>query len=179
MIILPNSFEIYLKNLRNYNSLSILKHGLLQKHINNIKKIYLAEMFLFKNNKSATNLKLLSYNLLCCVKNVKDFNFIITINQHVKININLYSALLLTLSKISLFLKIEYKNGVIIKGSGNIKTANKIIYFLNGYSFFDIKTKNFLIYIPAKTITTSPAPTISQWELIFDKFSVFNLFFAE
>ncbi len=179
MIVLPNSFEKYLYNLRIYTSISILKHGILPRHLKNLKKIYVAEALLFSKNKLPTNLQLLNYNLLCCVKNIKQFNFFININKNVIINQKLYIALLLTLSKNSDFLKIEYNDGIIIKGSGKIKKCQKIIYYLKGYSFFDLKTEKFLIYIPCKTTAISPAPTISQWELLFDKFSVFNLFYKE
>ena len=78
MIVLPNSFEKYLYNLRIYTSLSILKHGILPRHLKNLKKIYLAEAFLFKNHTEPTDLRLLSYNLLDCVKNLKEFKKKIT-----------------------------------------------------------------------------------------------------
>ena len=177
MIVLPNSFEKYLYNLRIYTSLSILKHGILPRHLKNLKKIYLAEAFLFKNHTQPTDMRLLSYNLLDCIKNLKEFNFIIKINKSISINQKLYTALLLTIAPHTDFLKIEFSNGIIIKGIGEIKKANKVIAYLNGCSFFDLKTSNFLIYIPCKTTTLSPTTTITQWELIFDRFSVFNLFF--
>lgn len=176
MIVLPNSFEKYLYNLRIYTSLSIVKHGILPRHFKNLKKIYLAEAFLFKNDTQSTDLCILSYNLLYCVKNVKKFDFFIKTERNVSINQKLYSALLLTLAPYNNFLKIEYKNGIIIKGKGEIKKANKIIAYLDGYSFLDIKTKNYLIYIPCQATTDAPTPTVTQWELLFDKFSVFNLF---
>ncbi len=176
MIVLPNSFEKYLYNLRIYTSLSIVKYGILPRHFKNLKKIYLAEAFLFKNDTQPTDLCILSYNLLYCVKNVKKFDFFIKAERNVSINQKLYSALLLTLTPYTDFLKIEYKKGIIIKGKGEIKKANKIIAYLDGYSFFDLKTENFLIYIPCEATNISPIPTITQWELLFDKFSVFNLF---
>lgn len=176
MIYLPNSFEKYLYNLRIYTSLSIIKHGILPSHLKNLKKIYLAEALLSKKHTEPTDLRLLSYNLLDCIKNVKEFEFFIKINKNVSINQKLYMALLLTLAPYTDFLKIEFKDGIIIKGSGEIKKADKIIAYLNGYSFFDLKTKDFLIFIPCKTTTLPPVPTVTQWELLFDKFSVFNLF---
>lgn len=154
----------------------MLQHGILPRHLKNLKKIYLAEALLFKNYTESTNLHLLSYNLLYCVKTVKEFNFFIKINHTVRINKKLYTALLLSLAQYTDFLKIEYKNGIIIKGTGKLNKVNKIIAHLDGYSFLDIKTKNYLIYIPCQTTTLVPTPTVTQWELLFDKFSVFNLF---
>ena len=177
MIVLPNSFEKYLYNLRIYTSISILKHGILPKHLKNLKKIYVAEALLFSKNKLPTNLQLLNYNLLCCVKNIKQFNFFININKNVIINQKLYTALILTLANNSDILKIEFRDGIIIKGNGKIKSSKKIIRFLGGYSFYDLKTNNFIIFIPCNTTTLSPTPTLTQWELLFDKFSPFNLFF--
>ena len=177
MIVLPNSFERYLNNLRIYTSLSIIKHGILRRHLYNLRKIHLAEAFLYKNNKESINLKLLTFNILCCVKTVKNFNFKIDLKKNVIINKNLYVILLLMLSLNSSSINVKFKNGIIIKGKCEIKNTQKLILFLNGHSFFDIKTKKFLIYIPCKTTTLPPVPTISQWELIFDKFSIFNLFF--
>ncbi len=179
MIYLPNRFEIYLNNLRFYNSLSILKHGLLLRHSVNLQKIYLAEAYLHRNFAECVNLRLLSFNLLCCVKSAKSFDFEIYINENIIINKKLYIALLLTLAKNTHFLKIELKNGIIIKGKGEINNCRKIINYLNGHSFFDIKTNSFLIFIPCENTDLSPAPAVSQWELIFDNFSVFNIFFTQ
>ena len=179
MIYLPNSFERYLNNLRIYNSFSILKHGLLPRHIENLKKFHLAEGFLFKKHKQPIDLQLLSFNLLCCVNTVKKFDFQVKATQKIMINSHLYTALILTLAKDTSHLKIEFKNGIIINGAGKIKNSLKIITHLDGYSFFDIKTMHYLIYIPCTETNLFPIPTISQWELKFDKFSVFNLFFKE
>ena len=177
MIFLPNSFEKYLYQLRIYTSLSIIKYGILPRHLKNLKKIYLAEAFLFKNSMNSTDLCHLSHNLLCCVKSTKKFNFKLDIPCNVSINVPLYTVFLLQLAKQSSFLRIEFKNGIIITGNGKIKNSRKIITHLNGCSFFDTKTLNFLIYIPCVKTHLSPIPTISQWELLFDRFSVFNLFF--
>ena len=176
MIDLPNSFERYLNNLRIYTSISILNHGLLPRHIENLKKIYLAEGFLFRKHKQPIDLKFLSFNLLCCVNTVKKFDFQVKATQKIMINSHLYTALLLTLAKDTSHLKIEFKNGIIIKGTGEIKYSRKIIAHLDGCSFFDIKTMHYLIYVPCTETSLFPIPTISQWELLFDKFSVFNLF---
>ena len=176
MIVLPNSFEKYLYSLRIYTSISILKHGVLPRHLKKLKKIYLAEAFLFKKHKQPTDLQLLSYNLLYCVKNIKKFDFTINANEKVLINQNLYTALLLTLPQNIDFINIKFNNGIILKGNGEINNSKKIISYLKGYSIQNLKSNDFLVYIPCKKTNLSPTPTISQWELLFDKFSVFNLF---
>lgn len=178
MIVLPNSFERYLNNLRIITSLSVLKHGLKPRHLVNLRKLYLAEAFLYKDCKESVNLKLLSFNILCCVKTIKEFNFKININKNVLTNKRLLTALLLLSSHNSQFLNVEFKDGIIIKGNGNIKNSRKVIKYLNGCSFFDIKTKNYLIFIPCKTTEKASIETESQWQLLFDRFSVFNLFYG-
>ena len=176
MIVLPNRFECYLNNLRIYTSLSVLKRGLMSRHLSNLRKIYLAEAFLYKNIKESINIELLSFNLLCCVKTTKKFRFSINVNENALINQRLYTALVLLLASHSPFLTISFKNGIVIKGNGEIKQTQKVISYLCGQIFFDVKTKNYLIHIPCKKTDTPTLPTISQWELLFDKFSVFNLF---
>ncbi len=176
MIVLPNSFECYLNNLRIYTSFSILRRGLLPRHLINLRKIYLAEAFLYKDFKESVNIEPLTFNLLYCVKTIRKLDFHININQNVLINKNLYTSLILLLAEGSPFLTIRFEDGIIIKGKGEIKETRKIIAFLNGQSFFDVKTQNYLIYIPCKKTEIPPSPTVSQWELLFDRFSVFNLF---
>lgn len=176
MIVLPNRFECYLNNLRIYTSLSVLKRGLMPRHLSNLCKIYLAEAFLYKNIKESINIELLSFNLLCCVKTTKKFRFSINVNENALINQRLYTALILLLASHSPFLTIKFKNGIVIKGNGEITQVRKIIAYLCGQTFFDVKTKNYLIYIPCQRTNTPALPTVSQWELLFDKFSVFNLF---
>ncbi len=176
MIVLPNRFECYLNNLRIYTSLSVLKRGLMPRHLANFRKIYLAEAFLYKNFKESVNIELLSFNLLCCVKTTKNFCFSINTNKNALINQKLYTVLILLLASSSPFLTIKFENGIIIKGNGEISQSRKIITCLDGQSFFDIKTKNYLIYIPCQKTTAPTSTTVSQWELLFDKFSVFNLF---
>ena len=178
MIVLPNRLEHYIAALRIYTSISVAKHGLKPRHIKNLAKIHLCEAFLFENQRQVTALKLLSHNLLSSVRTLKpEFNFSLEIYENVIINKPLYIILLILLSNDTDSLKIALKNGIIIKGNGKIKNSNKIIFHLNGHSFFDIKTHNFLINLPCKTTPLSPAPTVSQWELIFDRFSVFHLFY--
>lgn len=177
MIVLPNSFECYLNNLRIYTSLSVLKRGLKPRHLVNLQKIHLAEAFFYKDFKESVNSRLLTFNLLCCVKTVKEFDFKINVTKNVLINKKLYTALLLLLSLNSRFLNVEFKNGIIIKGKGDIKNSRKIIHFLNGCSFFDIKTKNYLVFIPCEATEKPSTETESQWQLLFDRFSVFNLFY--
>lgn len=177
MIVLPNSFEKYVCHLRNFTLLSMLKQGVLPKHLKNLKKIYIAEAFLYQNNTEPLNLQLLSFNLLFGVKTLKKFDFQLDIPRNVLINERLYSALILTLAKTTDFLKIKLKNGIIIKGHGEIKNSRKIVAYLNGCSFFDIKSMNYIIHIPCKETRLSSIPTVSQWELLFDKFSILNLLY--
>ena len=149
MIILPNSFERYLKSLRIYTSFSIAKQGLKPKHIKNLRKIELAEGFLYKTYQNATAIKLLSINLLSCISAINpSFNFSVNINHNVLINKKLYVILIIMLSSNSPFLNIGFKGGVLIKGKGDIKNCLSVIKALKGIAFFDLKTNKFLIFLP-------------------------------
>ncbi|MBR5222582.1 MAG: hypothetical protein IKV81_00240 [Clostridia bacterium] len=177
MIILPNSFERYLKSLRIYTSFSIAKQGLKPKHIKNLRKIELAEGFLYKTDQNATAIKLLSVNLLSCISAIKpSFNFSVNINHNVLINKKLYVILIIMLSNNSDFLNIGFKNGILIKGKGKIKNCLSVIEALKGIAFFDLKTNKFLIFLPCEKTDKAATHTESQWHFIFDRFSLLNLF---
>ena len=177
MIILPNSFERYLKNLRIYTSFSIAKQGLKPKHIKNLRKIELSEGFLFKTQQNITAIHLLSINVLSCISAIKpNFKFAVNRCPNVLINKKLYIILLISLSNYSDLLNIGFNDGIIIKGNGEIKKCLSVIKALKGISFFDLKTNNYLIFLPCKKTDKAATHTESQWHFIFDRFSLLNLF---
>ncbi len=179
MIISTNRFASYLNNLRILTSLSILKHGLQTKHLKNLKKIYLAEAFLYKDFAEPINLKLLSFNLLSSVRAVKEnFTFNCSLYENYFLNKKLYVALLLLLSQNTNHLSINYKHGILIKGTGKINNALSVIKQMKAHYFYEIKTQNYLIFLPT-TSTRKPSVQIeSEWHFLFDEFSVLNLFLS-
>ncbi len=177
MIILPNRFERYLKSLRLYTSFSISKHGFKDKHLKNLRKICLCEAFLYKHELNVTSLKLLSFNLLTCISSAKsNFNFRLKLPQNVLINKKLYIILLVLLSNNSDFLKLDFQNGILIKGNGDIKNSLSVIKNLKSLCFFEIKTQKYLIFLPCEKTDKMPDFTESQWHFIYDKFSLLNIF---
>ncbi len=177
MIVLPNSFERYLSALRIFVSLSILKHGLQTRHLRNLKKIYSAEIFLYKNSTQSVNIKKLCQNLLGAVKLLcPQLKFNCQTFDTYYLNKNLFSLLLLWIAKHSNYISINYSNFCIyIKFQS--KTVPTIPYLkeLGGY-YLKLKN-NFLAVIPVTKSYTDSVYIESEYEYIFDKFSIVNVFY--
>lgn len=177
MIVLPNRLERYINALRIFTSLSVARHGLEPRHVKNLAKIHLCEAFLFENEKQITALKLLSHNLLSSVRTLKpEFDFSLEIYGNVIISKPLYIILLILLSNDTDSLKIALKNGILIRGKGEIKNSLSVIKHLKGVSFFDVKTKEYLIFLPCEKTENPPINTESQWNFLYDRFSPLKLF---
>jgi hypothetical protein len=181
VIILPNSFERYLSALRISVSISILKHGLQQRHIDNLRKIHIAESLLFKDRRESADIHKLCTSLLGAVKTIKNgFSFNCQINGNHIINKNLLSLLLLNLAKQKNFLKVSAKKDFLkIRFSDKANHLSHFVKALNGFSLYERKTKQTLIIIPASETNQKSVPIDSEWEYLFDKFSVINLLFNQ
>ncbi len=177
MIVSPNSFERYLSALRVFTSLSILNHGLLPRHLENLKKIYVAEAFYHKNERQCVNLNKLCNNLLCAVsaKN-PSFIFSCNINGNYIINKNLLICLLLTCAKTG-ELKLSALGEFLLIRPGVQSLAYPFITSLGGFVLKELKCGREIIIIPAKRTSQNSVYIESEWEYLFDKFSAVNLFF--
>ena len=179
MLDLPNSFKRYLSSLRIFVSLSILKYGLQPRHLENLKKIYCAEAFYHKNSRQSVNIKKLSTNLLNTVTAFRyEFNFYCATEYNYYINKNLFTLLLLEISYESDFINISAnENFLLIKCSSKGKQLLKTITALGGFSLFETKSNATLFIIPVFK-TQQPSVYIeSEWEYLFNKFSIINIFF--
>ena len=179
MIVLPNSFERYLSSLRIWVSLSVIKYGLHPQHMKKLKKIHLAEAFHNKETTQSVDIAKLCKNYLYSAKALKPtLDFGVFANGNHKINKKLLTALLLTVTRYANLCIIHTtKNHIIIKTENAPANLSPFIDALGGYSLIDIITNKALIVIPSP-ITNTPSVYIeSEWELLFDKFSVFNVFF--
>ena len=178
MIVLPNSFERYLASLRIFVSLSVLKHGLLPKHYKNLKKIYTAEAIYNKNTMQSVDINKLCKNLLTAATTIKpDLKFESYINKNVYINKSLFSLLLLSISKISNLIKIEHKSDHICIFFEAFKTQR--IPYLQELGGYTLKLNNkSLALIPVAISNTDSIYQESEFEYIFDKFSVLNIFLS-
>jgi hypothetical protein len=178
---LPNSFNRYLSPLRNFITLSITKYGLTRKHIENLRKIHYAESFFYKNNLQSVDINKLCTNLLGAIKTIKpDFDFKCDTFGNFFINKNLFTLLLLTMSKEINYIDVAASNSFLqIRASYKSKKALRFVRALNGYSLFEIKTEQNLILIPTKKTNEESVPIESEWEYIFNKFSVLNMYFIK
>ncbi len=179
MIFSPNSAMRYLAALRIYVSLSILKNGLNAKHLENLRKIFTAEAFLNKKSLQSVDIKKLSYNFFESISAIKqDFKFCCNLYGNFLINKKLFTILLLQLSKETKEISLENNNTfLIIKLNGKIKNLSTL-KALKGYSLFEIKNKKTIIIIPTTKTKQKSVEIESEWELLFDKFSVLNIFFT-
>lgn len=178
MIILPNSFERYLAALRHFVSLSIEKHGARKRHFENFKKIYLCEAILNRKALKSVDINKLTSNILYAAANL-DYGakFKVDINGNFLINKELYSFLLLEILKKNPLTVFLENNFLCLKFSGKIINLSTVITALNGYVLHEIKTAQNIIAIPVKK-TNQPSVYIdSEWEYLFDSFSIVNLIF--
>ena len=181
MIVLPNSFEKYLSALRISVSISILKHGLQPRHIDNLRKIHIAEALLHKTERQSVDINKLCTNLLSAVKTIKtDFDFRCNANGNFSINKNLFTLLLLSISKSSNSIDVTARNSFLeIKVSHKSEKALSFVRALKGYSLFELKSRQSLIIIPIRETKEESIPIESEWEYIFNKFSVLNIYFID
>ena len=178
MIVLPNSFERYLSALRLCTTLSTLKHGILPRHLENLKKIYKAEAYYYKNRQQSVDVKTLCNNLLGAVATIKsDFKFFVEVKGNYLINQQLFTCLLLTAAQDS-NVKITASGKFIMLFFFEGKhTVYPLINALGGFFLKDNKTLLSLAVIPVFPTTQKAGYTNSEWEYLFDKFSVVNIFF--
>ena len=168
-----------MSSLRFFISLSILKHGLQQKHLENLKKIYVAEAFYNKETTQSVNINKLCVNLFNALKIIKPvFEFRISAMQNHNTNKNLLTLLLLTVSQYTTFCYVHtIEKHIIIRTENNSNILSPIIKALGGYCLREIITNQISIIIPAPTNDNPSVYIESEWELIFDKFSSVNIFF--
>lgn len=179
MIILPNSFERYIAALRIYVSASILKHGLLKKHLKALRAIYIAEAFLESGISQSVDLKKLCLNLLGAVSAINtDFTYKCDTHGNYLINKRLITILLLKLSQNSRKIEINYiNNKILITSTGQINNSLAVIKTLEGCYYKDLKANKSLIAIPAFETAEKSVKIESEWQNIFDSFSPVNIFF--
>ncbi len=178
MIVLPNTFERYLASLRNLTYFYILKYGLNAKYINHLKKINLAEAFFHKKTVQSVDIKNHCENLLFAVlAHNPDLKFYINTNCNHQVNQKLLSILIVNICRFSDFLKIDADGEFLYFNFwGNPKNISNITSALKGNSFYETKSETSLLVISAPETKEKAIPYQSEWEWLFDEFSIVNLF---
>ena len=181
MIILPNRYERYLSALRNSVLVLIINKGIKPQYIENLKKLYTAESLLYQTSRQSVNLNKLCASLLGAVKTIKSgFDFNCRINGNYSVNKNIITLLLLNLAKQKDFLKISAKDNFLkIMFHGKANHLSRFVNALDGFSLYERKSKQTLIIIPAPETLKKSVPIDSEWEYLFNKFSVINLLFNQ
>ncbi len=178
MIVLPNSYSRYLASLRYFTSFNIFKNGLKDRYLKNLKKIYLAEAIFNKNFTESIDINKLSNNILGATKYLKpNIKYKIKSNGTYLVNKNLFSYLLLDIIKNHSLVLSAKENYLCIKFKGKNLPTLSIISALDGYIFREIKTTENLLIIPTEKTNRKSSYCDSEWEYLFDKFSIVNLFF--
>lgn len=180
MIVLPNSFEKYLSALRISVSISILKHGLQPRHIDNLRKIHIAESLFHQNERQGVDINKLCTNLLEAVSTIKQgFKFEVKVVGNLYLNKNIFTLLLLNFAKQKDFVKISAKDNFLkINFEGKAKSLSHLINASGGFSLYEVKTKQTIIIIPANQTNEKSVEIETEWEYLFNKFSVVNMVFG-
>ena len=181
MIYLPNFFERYTASLRNVIHLSVAKNGLMPKHLENMRKIFIIEALLCPDFEEPTDIaeftsKLLSAVYINKLAKGNSFEFDIRLNGRYMLNRKLYTALILNICrnshKLSIYKKYEQ---IIIRAENCEKNSyNKIIKVMNSYSLFESKSKTALIVLNYTATNKKSKPPII--ESSYNPFSPVNLF---
>lgn len=181
MIFLPNKFERYTASLRNFIHKSALEKEISTKQITILKKILIAEAYA-NQNLMPTNISSFSYKILLKsyfigLEKNKNFKFIINLKGNFLICQKSYCLILLSLCKYSEYIEIsDYKNSILIKAKNCIKKPNNLLFKkLKAKSFFEIKSKDLIINIPAEKTEKKEEPFNINLSLN-DPFSTINLF---
>ena len=179
MIFLPNSFDRYLSSLRLYISHLILRDGLSKTNFEKLKKIHIAESLLHQNTRQSTDVNSLCTNLLSAVATIKDgFSFKCNLCGNLYLNKNIFTLLILYLAKQKSFLKITQLNEfLLIAFNDKSSDLSPIIKALNGFTLFETKTQQSLIVIPTTETNEKSVEIETEWEYLFNIFSVLNLVF--
>lgn len=179
MTVLPNSFERYTAALRNLTSILILRNGLNQKHLKNLSKIYTAEAF-FYHHKQPLNIEKFACGLLGAASLIKPNKLVFSVNcrGNFLINKNLFTVLLLNLSKECSLIEIEIEGDIVISFTGKCKKALSALKNLRGFYFYSINTQRGKFIIPVLKINEKSIPFENEWENISYQFSPVNLFFG-
>ena len=92
----------------------------------------------------------------------------------------LFSIVLIVMAKYSDNCQIKAQNDCIIISSDTpLKPLCPFLSALNGYGFFDLKHNRSLFVLPAHETNKPPIYSESEWEYIFNKFSIVNIFFEK
>ncbi len=179
MKILPNSFERYLASLRNFIFFCVLEHGIQRKHLEKLKKIQKAEAFFNKNIKQSIEISYYCENLLNAVAAFKeDFKFKNKLSGDFSVNKNLLTILLLEITIKNDFIFTSLQNGnLLIYFFGDATPYTLYTKALGGYSLKEIKNNCTAIIIPPTIEECAPVKSESEWDYLFNKFSIVNLYY--
>ena len=179
MINLPNSFERYLASLRYLVAHSIAKHGTRKRHIENLRKIFIAEAHLQQKSTQSVDISTLFKNLLGAISSLNsDLKFSHSTSGNFYINKKIFTLLLIIICKNSNKVLLSSNGGYLyIKYSGKALKNTALLKALNGICFTEIKSEISLIILPAIESKQTSVYIESEWENLFNSFSAVKIFF--
>ena len=171
MTFLPNKYERYFSVLRSYVQRSVLKHGVKDKHLIHLRRIYNAQAYFSADEATPVNLQAYLSTLLIAIHISKiekgmDFNFKININENCLLSLKTFTALILNLCKASSKIEIcKQKGRLTIKIKSKIKKhSRRFIKKLNGCVYYEIKTETSIVTLPFTA--TEKVSDISNYETV-------------
>ena len=187
MIFLPKKSERTLAALRLYVQKSILKRGVCEKNITQLKKIYLTEAIVLKEERDTVDAVrladvLLGASLLLLYQRGVRVTLSFTGQGVYRLNKRLYSVVLL------LLIGEMTDGGVIRLCAGQAHIALRVdrlaaadrllppLRALNGFLLKERTSGRAVVVIPAERSDQTPDPIENEWVYLADRFSVVNVF---
>lgn len=182
LIFLPNKFERYTAALRSVIQNLIIKNGIKQNYLKNLKTIYDFEAIL-SNTLSTINIEKEYYEFFAAIylkkiKKDKKFTFFINANGNYLINRKLFTALLLNLSLNCNEITLQNKeNLIIVSGDFQINSKIKImVKKLNGAYLREIKSNKTLLVFPFNKSQNKAENFEYAYSLLQNSLSIINCY---
>ena len=179
MIFLPNNFEILTCALRNTMQRLILKNGIKEKYLINLRKIHLAEA-LYSNQKLPVNIYDYSLSLLKAARDKKAdtnkaFDFFVSYLDRVIINPKLFTAILLSICNKSSRISLSSDRGkLVIKAELN---GNFQFRKIPDYTFLkEINSGRLVVIIDAEKTKKPAIKYETDSEFLLNPLSVINIY---
>lgn len=154
LIFLPNKFEKYTAGLRNLFQKLIIKNGIKENYLTDMRKLYDAEAILIKNESQPFNIENYFNQLLTAIHlrkfiNNINFKFQVNISGNFIFDKKILSSLILNICRQTDFISIfELNKKILIKTKIEPnRKLNLIIKKLNGKMLCECKTKKVLIIL--------------------------------
>lgn len=185
MIYFPNKIERYLAVLRNTFQIRILKNGIKNRYLQNLKRIYITEALLFTENPQPIELQSFCAEILTAVFLKKlilrqSFDFSINLDGNYMVCKKLFTVALLNIASNSQRVKIYTVKGRIIIQSilSDTDKMQLLAKKLDGIFLQEKKTKNAILTADFTKTQKKTGDYEKAYELLENPLSVVNFYLS-